>query len=316
MRRSLILAALALFALPSLALAAGPIRGTAAGETIAGTAQADAIFARAGDDTVNAGGGDDRVRGGRGADTLNGEAGNDRLKGGGGEDTLNGGAGDDLINGRGDGRAADTITCGAGVDTVRAGRNDVVADDCEDAKQPGTRRDDADKPGKGPKGEQPFDDDGKPGKGPKAVVAAKHPAIAKDACRTEKRAMGTKLFKQTYAAKSTSKAMKACVAKREPAVEAAAKNAAKECKAERADDPDAFAEKYGTNKNGKNAYGKCVSGKTRQATDEETEARVNAAKACKAERADDPDAFAEKYGTNKNRKNAFGKCVSRTAKAA
>jgi PKD domain len=41
------------------------------------------------------------------------------------------------------------------------------------------------------------------------------------------------------------------------------KNAAKECKAEREDDPDAFKEKYGTNKNGKNAFGKCVSSKSK-----------------------------------------------------
>ena len=39
-----------------------------------------------------------------------------------------------------------------------------------------------------------------------------------------------------------------------------------------------------------------------------------AAKTCKAERSADPQAFAEKYGTNKNKKNAYGKCVSQTAK--
>ena len=32
--------------------------------------------------------------------------------------------------------------------------------------------------------------------------------------------------------------------------------------------------------------------------------------ACKAEAAKDPAAFADKYGTNANKKNAFGKCVS------
>jgi len=123
--------------------------------------------------------------------------------------------------------------------------------------------------------------------------------------------MGTKVFKQTYAVKSASKAMAACVAKREPAAETAAKNAAHECKAERAADATAFAEKYGTNKNKKNAYGKCVSGKAEEATEEETEARVNAAKTCKKAKADDADAFADQWGT---RKNAFGKCVSDQAK--
>jgi hypothetical protein len=42
---------------------------------------------------------------------------------------------------------------------------------------------------------------------------------------------------------------------------------------------------------------------------------VSAAKACKAERATDPAAFKAKYGTNKRKSNAFGKCVSATAKA-
>ena len=42
----------------------------------------------------------------------------------------------------------------------------------------------------------------------------------------------------------------------------------------------------------------------------------NAAKACKAERTSmGADAFAKKYGTNRNLRNAFGKCVSSKAKA-
>lgn len=145
------------------------------------------------------------------------------------------------------------------------------------------------------------------------TTAAGAPApTAKSACKAEKHGMGTKLFKRTYGAKSTSKATAACIAARAPAVATDAKNAAKECKAERADDPAAFAEKYGTNESKKNAYGKCVSGKARAATEAETAERVNAAKTCKALRADDRAAFEAKYGT---KKNAFGKCVSATAKA-
>jgi opacity protein-like surface antigen len=42
----------------------------------------------------------------------------------------------------------------------------------------------------------------------------------------------------------------------------------------------------------------------------------NAAKYCKAVRdSKGVDAFQTAYGTNKNKKNAFGKCVSQTAKA-
>ena len=46
---------------------------------------------------------------------------------------------------------------------------------------------------------------------------------------------------------------------------------------------------------------------------EEAEERTNAAKACDEERGDSSEtrkAFADKYGTNANKKNAFGKCVS------
>ena len=104
---------------------------------------------------------------------------------------------------------------------------------------------------------------------------------------------------------------------------AAGKNAAKECKAERDADATAFSEKYGTNKNGKNAFGKCVSSKAKElkaeedAEDaEEVEERKSAAKQCDTERTETgKETFADKYGTNANKRNAFGKCVSRTAKA-
>jgi hypothetical protein len=47
-------------------------------------------------------------------------------------------------------------------------------------------------------------------------------------------------------------------------------NAARACKAERADiGVDAFREKYGTNSNKKNAMGKCVASKRKQAQQEE-----------------------------------------------
>jgi dephospho-CoA kinase len=149
-----------------------------------------------------------------------------------------------------------------------------------------------------------------------AAAAPKEPTaadLARAACKTEKHDMGTKLFKQTYAAKSTAKAMRACVAKTVPVVEQEAQNASQACRAERDADREAFAEKYGTNRNNRNAFGKCVSTTTREATQEQAEDRVNAAKTCKAAKRDDADAFAEEWGS---RRNAFGKCVSATAKAA
>jgi hypothetical protein len=115
---------------------------------------------------------------------------------------------------------------------------------------------------------------------------------------------------------------KACVKKKaaEEAQEAqnAHTNAAKECAAERAQDRDAFAEKYGTNDNDRNAFGKCVSTLAKQkehAADEQDKQDAtefkNAAKECASERSADAEAFKTKYGTERsNFKNAFGKCVS------
>jgi len=108
--------------------------------------------------------------------------------------------------------------------------------------------------------------------------------------------------------------------------QSAEKNAAKACKAERGTTAEsilAFKAKYGTNANKANAFGKCVSGKSKkddEAEDEaENAAEEAAAKKCKAERgttAQSIDAFKQKYGTNKNKANAFGKCVSKLAKKA
>jgi hypothetical protein len=140
------------------------------------------------------------------------------------------------------------------------------------------------------------------------------------------------------------------------------RNASKECKAERGTTDgtrQAFADKYGTNANDSNAFGKCASQKAKEEHSErhaakraakkqckaqglrgqalgrcmskaakkhkaaadkqdKTEAakQQNAAKKCAAEREAGPEAFALKYGTNRNKKNAFGKCVSKTARSS
>jgi predicted O-linked N-acetylglucosamine transferase (SPINDLY family) len=93
-------------------------------------------------------------------------------------------------------------------------------------------------------------------------------------------------------------------------------DAQKQCRAERtAMGAQTFKDTYGTNGNKSNAFGKCVSHRTRQNASDEKTAHTNASKDCKAERAADPAAFKDKYGTNKNKSNAFGKCVSKNAKA-
>jgi hypothetical protein len=165
-----------------------------------------------------------------------------------------------------------------------------------------------------------------------ASAADPAPADFKNAakyCKALKAASGSSFAsmfgtrKNAYGKCVSSTAKKA--ANKDAAQEKAAKtNAAKECKAERADATFAsthggktFEQFYGTGK-GKNAYGKCVSQKAKQhkadADDEDKakqEDRVNAAKTCKAAKKSDPDKFADDYGS---RRNAFGKCVSRTAK--
>jgi hypothetical protein len=129
--------------------------------------------------------------------------------------------------------------------------------------------------------------------------------------------------------------MSRCVrqnAAEEAAEEAAAhKNAAKECKAEAADPGFAtahggktFAEFYGAKGNGKNAHGKCVSTKAKAKKDEmdaedadEAADFKNAAKRCANERRSmGRAAFADTYGTNRNDRNAFGKCVSKRTEDA
>jgi hypothetical protein len=93
--------------------------------------------------------------------------------------------------------------------------------------------------------------------------------------------------------------------------------AAKDCRAERAEiGVDAFREEYGVNRNKRNAFGKCVSRGARAEARERRAERRNAAKDCRAEREEiGVEAFREKYGVNRNKRNALGKCVSQTVRA-
>jgi hypothetical protein len=143
--------------------------------------------------------------------------------------------------------------------------------------------------------------------------AAKHAAIKQ--CKAERgktRATRT-AFKATY--HSFSRCVRRQTAEEKAELKAAIRNAAQECKAQRSADPDAFAELYGK---GHNAYGKCVSSTAKQnkADMDEQDSKDaaefrNDAKECAAERGEmGDDGFAQKYGTNGNKRNAFGKCVS------
>jgi hypothetical protein len=105
-------------------------------------------------------------------------------------------------------------------------------------------------------------------------------------------------------------AMRNCIKGTSDETKAELKNAAQTCRAEREQDAAAFREHWGTNHNGRNAFGKCVSTTARHEVSEDVAEFKNAAQECKAERKQDPDAFREHWGTNHNGRNALGKCVS------
>ena len=105
------------------------ISGRAGDDEIEGDQGDDDLCGDEGDDTIQGGAGNDTLNGGPGDDDLEGQSGNDLLIGGKGHDVLRGGRGRDRIRAR-DG-VRDRINCGAGVDTVRADRADVVASNCE-----------------------------------------------------------------------------------------------------------------------------------------------------------------------------------------
>jgi hypothetical protein len=125
-------------------------------------------------------------------------------------------------------------------------------------------------------------------------------------------------FSQTYGTnadlsnafgKCVSQKAQASVAKRVQQIVAAAKA----CKRELAAGRTAFMHKYGTNGNGANAFGKCVSQKSQSAENQSQQATINAARTCRNEQKADASAFSSKYG---KARNAFGKCVSAHSKTS
>lgn len=154
------------------------------------------------------------------------------------------------------------------------------------------------------------------------AVAAPSPASTTAHCKNLQRQAPA-----LFGAGKTYADLAACVAAKTTQTAQTATNAARTCKAEEAKDAAAFELKYNPAANGKgkghsNALGACVSATAKTATATQQTAELNAAKKCKAERADagfaaahEGKSFADFYGTKANKKNAFGKCVSKIAKA-
>ena len=152
-------------------------------------------------------------------------------------------------------------------------------------------------------------------------------ANAAQECRYERGS--TKATREAFAAKYRTFGKCVSTRARDESAERkdARSNGAETCKAERgttAESRRAFEDKYGTNANKKNAYGKCVSQAAKAHQDQAdasdrkaADARINAAKRCASERGTTDasrKAFADKYGTNASKANAFGKCVSKKAR--
>ena len=154
------------------------------------------------------------------------------------------------------------------------------------------------------------------------VAALADPATSADkangarACNALKTSMGA-TFSATYATFGK------CVSAWTRAAHQNRHEASAACVAEQADpgfaashDGKTFAQYYGVGKRGANALNRCTQAKAKAATAAELQATVKAAKACKAERSTlGAEAFKAKYGIGANKANAFGKCVSKLARA-
>ena len=143
-------------------------------------------------------------------------------------------------------------------------------------------------------------------------------------CQALKTALTEATFKSTYGTNADkSNAFGKCVSKWAQAEHQNRDVAATACKAEQADSGFAaahggktFAQFYGVGKRGSNALNRCVQSKRVVESAKDKEAVTNAARKCKAENKSMGDApFKAKYGTNADKSNAFGKCVSKLASA-
>jgi hypothetical protein len=135
-------------------------------------------------------------------------------------------------------------------------------------------------------------------------------------CASIRSQLGKALFNKTYGKNANDQnAFGKCVsatAKSQVQNEVSASNS---CKSQQSDSTFAvnhggktFEQYYGTNADGSNAFGKCVSSTAQATSHAQGKAVVNAARSCQSEQKTNPAAFKTKYGT-------FGKCVSTKAKS-
>jgi hypothetical protein len=154
---------------------------------------------------------------------------------------------------------------------------------------------------------------------PVAAFAASADATksASTDCSALKAKMGTTAFAQAYSS------FGACVSRYAQLEQQNQTSANVSCTALAADvnfaanhGDKTFTQFYGTGKSGSNAMGRCVSSTAEASSQAEQQGRLNPAQTCRALRTKmGASAFAQLYGKNAADKNAFGKCVSKTAQA-
>jgi hypothetical protein len=140
---------------------------------------------------------------------------------------------------------------------------------------------------------------------------------ARSDCLKLRVAMGVTAFGKAYAT------FGACVSRYAPVEQQVTVSAKATCTAQQADPSFAathggktFVQYYGLGKSDNNAFAKCVVTVAKANRTAEQQGRLNPARTCRALRAQlTVSVFDKTYGKNSIDRNAFGKCVSQTAKA-
>jgi hypothetical protein len=135
-------------------------------------------------------------------------------------------------------------------------------------------------------------------------------------CAKLRAAMGTTAFSQAY------RTFGACVSRYTPVEQQVTVSAEATCTAQQADpnfaathDGKTFSQYYGHGKNDRDAFARCVAIVAKANRTAEQQGRLNPARTCRALRTQlTRSVFDKTYGKNANDRNAFGKCVSQTAK--
>jgi hypothetical protein len=151
---------------------------------------------------------------------------------------------------------------------------------------------------------------------PVAAFAGSSSTSARSDCAKLRAAMGPTAFAHAYAT------FGACVSRYAPIEQQVTSSAQVTCTAQQADPNFAathggqtFDQYYGKGKNDKAAFANCVSVVAKANRRAEQEGRMNPARTCRALRTQLAVAlFDLSYGKNRNDRNAFGKCVSATAR--